>query len=47
MILSTPLPLVGRGWGWGRSSDRRCFNLATPSLTLPHKATGFTDFAHE
>src|SRR6478672_1790898 len=39
-----PLPLVGRGWGWGsrfRAQLARS-NCYPPSLTLPHKGGGNT-----
>jgi len=34
-----PLPLVGRGWGWGSSCEAPSPTyLLPPSLTLPHKS---------
>jgi xanthine dehydrogenase accessory factor len=35
-----PLPLVGRGQGWGSDGDAQVFHLATPLPTLPHKGGG-------
>src|SRR5258708_5792101 len=33
-----PLPLVGRGWGWGsRNVSPRCPAARPPTPTLPHK----------
>ena len=38
---SSPLPLVGRGRGWGSATGPPlCRSLATPTPTLPHKGEG-------